>query len=268
MKKLNYKITGNIFFIKLIIFCLCGCRANEAPPAGFIKNPQYMYKDPFLPFHRAWIRKDFNLNAYNKIIIYPVNMNYLKAPETVGKLNFHNYNNYLERNKKHLAEFTRKAIINAFNKIPGNRFEVVNYRGYGTLVLKIAVVDFVPTKSVMNSAGTGLMFIPITSIPLTVAFGLITLPLKAALRGTTDSGFEASVAIEAVICESVTKKVMVAFADRVSAPAAIFHVDDYSYWAHVENIINRWAVQIVTLMNRKSIKTKIEGQPKFLFKPW
>ena len=263
------KLFCNIVNIMLIIFILnlSGCKAVEAEPAGFIKNSNYMYKDPTLPFHKVWIRRNLNLKSYSRIIINPINMSYLQEAGTLGKINFYNYDSNLEENKKYLAKHTQEALIEAFRYTAGNRFKVTNRRGYGTLVFKMAIVAFVPNKSVVNSVGTGLLFVPIVSIPLTLVFGLISLPIKAVMRATSDSGFEASIAIEAVICDSVTNKVLIAFADRVSAPASIFHIHDYHYWAHIDRIIQKWGVQIVQLLNRKSNET-IEEHPPFVFTPW
>ena len=268
-------IKNNKYFSYLVNFMLIvyilnftGCKATEAEPAGYIKNPRYMYNDPTLPFHKVWIRRGFKLNNYNKIMINPINMNYLMDVGKFSKVNFYNYENNMEENKNHLAQFTQQAMVNAFRYTAENRFKLVNRRGYGTLVLKMAIVSFVPNKSVINSVGTGLLFVPIVSIPLTLVFGLISLPIKATLRATSDSGFEASIAIEAVLCDSVTNKVLVAFADRVSAPASIIHLHDYHYWAHIEEIIEKWGIQIVQLMNRKSKNQIIEGHDSFVFIPW
>jgi hypothetical protein len=268
-KKIRKIISLFISIIFLLsILNLTGCKATEAEPAGYIKNPGYMYKDPTLPFHKVWIRRNFNLRNYNKIMINPINMNYLQEAGKLSKFNFYNYDANLEENKKYLAQYTQQALINAFRYTADNRFKLTNRRGYGTLVLKMAIVSFIPNKSVVNSVGTGLLFVPIVSIPLTIIFGLIALPVKATLRATTDSGFEASIAIEAVLCDSVTNKVLVAFADRVSAPASIIHLHDYHYWAHLEEIIQNWGVQIVQLMNRERKNQKIKGHDNFVFKPW
>ena len=264
------KTKNNITNLILVLLSLniAGCKATEAKPAGFIKNQNYMYKDPTLPFHRVWIRKGLNLNNYRRVMISPVNFNYLQDPGFVSKMNFHGYQTNLNENKQHLSAYIQQSLIKAFQNTKGNRFYVANRKGYGTIDIKIAVIRFVPTKSVINSATTAATFIPIFSIPMTIITGVILLPIKAVIRGTTDSGFESSAAVEVMLCDSVTNKVLVAFADRVSAPATIINIDDYSYWTYLHEIINKWSLQMVQLLNRKSKYHKIEGHSTFAIEPW
>jgi hypothetical protein len=261
---LNFILIG-CFFVSLM--GLQGCKATEAQSSGFLKNHKYMHNNPNLPFHKIWVRKNLNLRKYNKIMIKPINMNYLLEVGEVGKFNFKNYKRRLDENKEYLAKYFRNSLRNSFAYSSVNRFKVTNKRAHGTLVLHIAIVEFIPTKAVVNSATSAFMFVPIVSIPLTLAFAAIMLPIRTAIKGTTDSGFESSIAFEAAIYDSVTKKVLVAFADRESQPASFLHLNDYSYFSYIDKIMNDWSLQIVQTLNRRG-NEEIEDSSAFVFAPW
>jgi hypothetical protein len=265
-----YRSTGIKFLYRLIIFLifllLVSCRATEAPSAGFIQNEQYLYKDPTLPFQKVWIRKGINLNLYRRILIDPINMNYLMKPSFVEALNFKGYDSNLHANKKYISEYMRKMLLNAFMQHIDNRFAVTNLRDYGTLELKMAVVNFVPSKPVINTVSTSLMFVPLISIPVMILKTLILLPVNVALSCFTDSGFRSSIAFEAVICDAATGRVLIAFADREKAPGTILNLKDYSYWGYINSISHSWAEEIVQMLNRRNGEV-VEGMSTVEFSP-
>ena len=65
----------------------------------------------------------------------------------------------------------------------------------------------------------------------------------------------------------MTGKVLVAYADRESQKASLVNIKDYTYFAHIREIINEWAQQTVRMLNRKS-NEKIKASPNFVLTPW
>jgi hypothetical protein len=255
-----------LIIIISIFLLLISCKAVKAPDAGFIKNPERMYEDPNLPFHKVWFYRYFNLMNYSRIIINPVKLRYLLAQGDVESQNIRNYLEYKDKDDKYAADYFRNTLINAFNSMPDNRFKVVNSRGYGTLMLDIAIVEIVPTKVSMNSVSGVLMFVPFGPVFLSAAFTLISLPIKAALGGMFESGFKSYIAFEAVLKDAMTGKVLAAYADRESQKATLISFKDYTYFAHIRGIIDEWGQQTVRMLNRKGNET-IEDSPTFVFSP-
>ena len=269
-----YYLSNFIFYIKRIsnvgivflLLILTSCKAVEAPNAGFIKHPERMYKDPSLPFHKVWFYRYFNLMNYSRIIINPVKLQYLQEQAEVASLNARNFLNYKESDDRYAAHYFRNTFINAFNLTADNRFKVVCNRGYGTLVLDIAIVEIVPTKVSMNSVSGVLMFVPFGSVLLSAAFSLISLPIKTLISGTSESGFKSYIAFEAVLKDAMTGEVLAAYADRETQKATFVSFRDYTYFAHIRGIIDDWAQQTVAMLNRKS-NEKVKDSPAFIFSP-
>ena len=181
-------------------------------------------------------------------------------------MNVRNYLEYKDKDDKYAADYFRNTFINAFNSMPDNRFKVVNRRGYGTLMLDIAIVEIVPTKVSMNSVSGALMFVPLGPVLLGAVFSLIALPIKVALSGSFESGFKSYIAFEAVLKDAMTGKVLAAYADRETQKATLISFKDYTYFAHIRGIIDEWAKQTVRMLNRKG-NEKIEDSPAFIFSP-
>ena len=226
-----------------------------------------MREDPNLPFKKVWFHQYFNIMNYNRIIINPVKLRYLLTQTKLERQNVRNYLNYKEDDDRYVADYFRKSFINAFKTVKGNRFKVVNKRGYGTLVLCIGIVEIVPTKVAVNSVSGALMFVPFGSVLLSAAFSAVMLPIKTLIGGTTESGLKSYIAFEAVLKDSMTDKVLATYADRESQQAALFSFKDYSYFSHIRGIIDIWAKQTVLMLNRKNNNTKIEDSDAFTLNP-
>ena len=270
MKKLSKLIlytkkTSNVI-ITFLFLALISCKAVEAPDSGFIKHPERMHKDPSLPFHKVWFYRYFNLMNYSRIIISPVKLHYMFTQSKVEGMNVRNYLDYKDTDDKYAADYFRNSFIEAFNSMPENRFKVVNNRGYGTLMLDVAIVEIVPTKVSMNSVSGALMFVPFGGILMSAAFSLISLPIKAVLGGVFESGFKSYIAFEAVLKDAMTGKVLASYSDRETQQAALFSFKDYTYFAHIRGIIDEWAHQTVRMLNRKHGE-RIENSSAFTFNP-
>jgi len=260
------KILFNAFLLFITLFFI-SCKAVEAPSAGFIKNPEVMYKDPMLPFHKVWFYKYLNLLNYNRIIIKPIKLRYLNESGDIERLNARYYMGYTKKDEDYVVKYMREEFIRKFKAVPNNRFKVVNNRGYGTLVLEMAIVELVPTKAELNAAGDAFVFVPIGPIPLSILITLITLPIKTVLGGVFESGFKSHIAFEGVVRDSMTNKIILAYADREAEKASLVNVKDYTYFAHVRSIISEWALQTVKMLNRTN-NDKIEDSSAFVFQPW
>ena len=251
-----------LFLILLLLIFLFGCKAVPAKHSGFIKNPEIMYNDETLPFQKIWVNRYFRFNNYKEVVIKPVIVKYMLEQGKVEQQNFRNYLGYKSEDEKYIAQYTQRTLIKAFSFSDNNRFKISQHRGFGILSLEIALVEVVPAKVSYNTANTIFTFIPINLL-----FSLISYPIRVIFSGTTDMGMKASVAFEAVIKDSVTGKVLMAFADREVQKASLVHVNDYRYFSHIEEIIDEWAVQTVKMFNRVGNEEIIDSSAIDI-KPW
>jgi hypothetical protein len=89
-------------------------------------------------------------------------------------------------------------------------------------------------------------------------FGLILAPAKMGAKAATDSPTMASVAIEGVIRDSMTKEVVATFTDREKQDVALFNTKDFSSYGNVEDIVDEWARIFVECLEKKPFQT---GKP-------
>ena len=111
------------------------------------------------------------------------------------------------------------------------------------------------------------MFVPFGPLFLSMVLSLASLPAKAAIGGAFESGFKSYIAFEARFRDAITGKVLITYADRETQKTAFVSFKDYTYFAHIREIIDEWAQQTVKMLNRQAGK-KIEDSPVFVFSPW
>ena len=214
-----------------------GCKAEPAKPSGFIKNDSIMSKDENLPFHRAWYDKDADWDRYNKVIVAEINTSYLAKATWWDSLSMAWDR---EEDTRHIAEYMKTKMEEAFEKKENNRFSVIKsgMPGTGTLVLEMALVELAPTKATVNAAGL-------------------------LVGATIDHGM---VAIEGRIRDSVSGRIIAAFADREQGKSGP-SMHNYNWYGHAEKVIDDWAGQIVTASNT-NFSQYIKDTEALALEPW
>ena len=215
---------------------LAGCKAAPAPPAGFIQNHEIMTKDQKSPFHRVWYDTNVDLNDYERILIAPVNTNYLTQADWWQSITFAANR---RKDSQRIADYTWTKVCGAFDSDPDKRFEAAYTRGPRTLVLEIALVQLVPTKIWLNAIGT--------VFAMSVDYG--------------------SVAMEARVRDGATGKVIATFADREQGKSSLISIANLTWYSHARHIIDDWAKQMVEVIKTGGLEN-VADSPAFTLRPW
>ncbi len=228
MKKIKIKLSAILSL--LLLFLLVAC-STPAPNAGFIKHPERLSKPSTLAFHKAWTKPDVNFRNYDKIIIAPINTQYLLKSEWVLKARNDNKKiKMISNDINDLATYTHRSIIESFKKDPKKRFQVVNYaRRTNTLILEMALIEATPSNTTLGA----LEVIPYPA-------------LKVAGKITNDS----SIAFEARLRDAGTKEVIATYADRETRDVRIIDTRQLTTFGAVKSVADDWARQFVEIANK------------------
>lgn len=215
-----------------------GCKSTEAPPSGFIDQPELMTHNPSTPFARSYWNKKYDPNAYDELLVAPVNTQYVMAQSIWEKANVVNVSQeQVQKDIRAMAEYTRQSFVRAGTDDPRKRFKVVDTAGPKTLILELALVQIVPSKAAMNALGY------VTWIPAAVTAG------GSMATDSQDTG-KGVVAIEGRIRDGGTGEIIGMFADRERPKTAIVDIKSLNWWAPAKAIIDEWSKQLVALANR------------------
>ena len=219
-----------------IIPIIAGCKADPAKPAGFIRNNTIMAKDDNLPFHRVWYDKNVDWPGYDKVIVAPVNTDYLAKATWWDAISLAWDR---EKDTRQIADYMKTRLQQAFEKKEDNRFSVTTSPGPGTLMLEMALVELAPTKACLNAAGL--------LIGLTIDHGMV--------------------AFEARLKDSSSGRVIATFADREQGKTSLVSVTDYTWFGHAEKVIDDWAEQTVVVLNA-NFSRYIDDSETLTLEPW
>ena len=210
----------SVLLTALFLAALTGCKAMPAPNAGFILERPEAKKPPDLPFHSAWFKPDLDLNAYDKIMIAPVDTKHLMVSNVILEKGTGNRPSQITE----LAGYAQHAFRSAFRNDPTRHFQVVDKRGPRTLNLEIAITEMVATRPGFNAVSYFFIFRPVQT---------------------------ASVAMEGRIRDAKSGNVLVTFSDKENAKISPIHVNDFNRLGHAEAAFDEWASQLVSVLNRK-----------------
>lgn len=222
--------------------------AKPAPDAGFLADPGRMAeRENRFPFQRYWCSWD-ELAGFRRIEVAPVDTRHIEdmawwkalTPEARADL---------EKDVPGMADRMRKAFEKAIREDQKKRFELADEAGPATARLELALVEMVPSKVFLKAATkVGGFFIP--GVGLLGMFG------------------SASAAMEGRIRDTATGKVVCMFADREKARASLIHVQDYTWYGNVYEIMDEWAKDFVEIAGADHpVEEVTDGRP-FTLKPW
>ena len=229
---------------------VAACKTDPAADSGFLENPELMagHRER-APFDRAWVKPGFSKSAYTGLIISEVDTRFLLANSGWSAAN--PASETLDSSARELARFTRNAFLNAFRQDPKRRFEIALRPGVGVAVLDLAIVELVPSKSVIGALGLVAPFVRAPAVAV----------------GSKVAGGNPCVAIEGRLRDSVTGEVLAMFADREEPPFRIIDAKAVTWYGDAQDSIETWAKQLVELGNTSSAH-KVGDAPNFTLKPW
>jgi hypothetical protein len=244
-----------------LLLCACfllasfGCRAKPAPDAGFLDNPKLMTASKDVPFNRAWSNPNYRDKRYTEIYIAPVNTDYVMAQNlwenaTIAAINRED----VQKNVHMLGDYLRNAFIKAAEKDPTKKFKVVDQPGPDTLILEMAIVQLVPSKSELQAASY------VTWIPTAVMVA------GSVVTQSEDQG-KGMIAMEARTRDGGTGEITSMFADREHPPTAIVDLKSLFWWEPAKPICDGWARQFMAMQTNPKGK-KIDEIPNFQLLVW
>jgi hypothetical protein len=255
------KIILIFIFLNGILASCSLLKAREYPDAGFIPNPEVLVEmRERSPFNKGWVfdKEKFQelKSIYDKIVIQPVNTHFA---ELKIKNRYKNEDDAIDQIEaiQEIARYMREKFIAALQNAVVEQEPIpsalkphvfpVDVPGPNTFELELAIVEIVPTDPVINTIGAAAgFFVP--------GGGLIR------YAGT------GSIAIEAIMRDSVTKEVYIMFKDRESDKAAPATIKDFQKYAHIRAIVDDWAEQFAELADSNS-SHKVKDSLPFTLNP-
>jgi hypothetical protein len=237
-----------------------GCRASPAPDAGYLQNTKLLKADKEAPFNRLYVNPAYRDRSYSEVYVAPVNTDYLMAENIWEKAALANVNQAdVRKNAALLAAYLRNAFIKACQNDPNHKFKPVDKPGSKTLILEMAIVQLVPSKSELQALG----LVPVGY------FGLISEGVMVGgslLTHSEDQG-KGVIAIEARTRDGSSGEIVSMFADREHPPTALLDIKALFWWESAKPICDGWARQFVELANHPK-GGKIREIPNFQLLVW
>ncbi|MDP9174643.1 MAG: DUF3313 domain-containing protein [Planctomycetota bacterium] len=227
-----------IAFIALVSLAgiFAGCKAEPAPNSGFLAKPQLMKSIDRLPFDRTYLDPKFSVKNYDKIMVAPVNLDYLMPQNLWEQASVVNLSGEVEEEIFQVGQYTHQAFVEAARNDPRRHFRVVYESGPRTLVLETALTQLVPSKSLLNAA----------ELVFWEAY-VVAFAGQAAFQ--SEAGSSGVVAIEGVLRDAQTGQIVAMFADRERPKDAIINFRALAWWEPNRRVIDDWAAQLIEVLN-------------------
>ena len=198
-------------------------RHDAAELTDFLPGKERLVRQPdTFPVHYTWMDTNAVMKAdYKNVYVAPFDLSYLRKGN--GYDEWRNKVSGLDGAITELGEYGRKAFIQAFKdrKIP----VIDDPKTPHTAVFEFAITGFVPTRAEIEVVGTiGSFFCPVPGV------GLVADCLSAG-----------SLAIECRVRDSMTKEVVLMFADAEGEPQALLQFAKYTYTAAAKINLKRIA---------------------------
>jgi hypothetical protein len=239
---------------------LVGCRAKAAPDSGFLQDPKLMRSDNDVPFNRIYVNPKFKDKTFTEVYAAPVNTDYVMAQNIWEMATLANVSkDDVRKNVDLLANYLRNAFIKEFQNDPKKRFRLVDKPGPDTLVLELAIVQLVPSKSELQAVS----LVPVGFVGL---IGTGVMAGGSAVTHSEDQG-KGVIAMEGRTRDGASGEVVCMFADREHPPTAVVDIKALFWWESAKPICDRWAKQFVEFQTSPP-GTKIKEMPNFQLLVW
>jgi len=189
-----------------------------------------------------------------------VNTDYVMAQNIWEKATLANVSkDDVRKNVDLLANYMRNAFIKEFQNDPKKRFRVVDKPGQDTLILEMAIVQLVPSKSELQA----LSLVPVGFVGM---IGTGVMAGGSAVTHSEDQG-KGVIAIEGRTRDGASGEVICMFADRQHPPTAILDIKALFWWEPAKPICDGWAKQFVEFETSPP-GTTIKNMSNFQFLVW
>lgn len=246
------KSVGSVLLLSVASACSI-FQTDEAPPAGYIKEPEKLSPWPeraaFL--QKIWFADREKLystrSRFKKICFRPTRTDFLMKRGWWSELNSVDSEGY-QQSVNDFARYLDQALADAVNNDPQHRFELTTEPDASTVVYEFALTELVLTKVHMNIAGTALGAL----IP---GGGLVSASAKG------------SVAVEVAAYDGADSALLLTWIDRKVDQESLFSFRDFSQLGHQRRVADEWAHDLVEVWNTPATH-KVEGLSSFTLSPF
>ena len=239
---LSRRLWLRVLAVGCIVGLTTGChlvyeitRAAPAPNTAFLPNPGRMQDQPVeAAFQRRWIAPHVDWQRYRKVIVAPVNIDYMLRQGWWERQSYTEKLGFYHDDCRRIANYMQKVFRDDLITNQEHRYLVTEVPGPDTLRLELAIVELVPTKAVLNG------------IEKTVGMAL---PMVVSTAMTPLSNLnEGSIAMEGKVVDSQTGRVLAMFADRERAEAAALDLAGFTPYGQSELVIRNWGTEFIRIV--------------------
>jgi hypothetical protein len=215
-------------------------RADPPPESALLPGaPRLVEQSPKFPFREMWIDKNTDLHKYKKIMIEPVNTDFLMGLSEWNKFGTQGVAENIKSDSVEIAKYMELSFINAVLYDTKNRFKMTDSVGHDTIKLELALIQLVPSKAGFNVVEN--------------VVGFVVWPV--AFLTVFNSG---SVAFEGIFRDSQTDKIICIIADRETDELALLNIPSFTYYGNAKYFIDKWSTQFINFMNAEDY-TKLKA---------
>jgi hypothetical protein len=200
-----------VFFSLLLVMGCAGKTPKDMPQSGFLTDYSGFHFDPMEAADWIYVNIETDFKAYDKLMIHHVTY-FLKEDSE--------YRGIQSDQLNELTEIIHSALLMALSDV----YTITDKAGKGTMRLRLAVTDLVPSKPV---AGT------VTTV---ISSFMGQDSLKEEVKEYIDTK---SISIEAELLDSLTNERLAAVIDQKVAQK--HRVDKSAQkWGHAKNMFEQW----------------------------
>ncbi len=246
-------------FSGLVFVAILGGCASEPPAKQVFIPPEYaamMQRVSRETQRKSWGEPKL-IPKYNKIEVAVI-----VSPKQLQASKWANTNLFVnDKNKKQelneLAVYAANSFKKAFAK--STRFKLVDKPGSKTLALEFAIVEAIPNKPILGA---------VSNITNLTPIGAILSPIKLANRSSSSSSTGGMIAMETILRDSKTGKIIAVVADREKGKTAYFNTKDFTVYGGAREVIDMWTGQFVKVLDyiqKTGERPDYESKSKFVF---
>lgn len=222
--------------ILVLAFFIGGCsvlKASSPETSDFLPYPHRLVEgDKRFPFAATWVLEKDSLEPIQQkrkyVVVMPVITEFAE-PKLLMLARSERAKKERQEELQEIARFMQASFEGALDQSPKSIFKPAKEVSRESYVLQVAITDIKPTDPAVNTLGTAAgFFLP--------GGGLI----KLAGQG--------GIAIEGIVRDGETKRVIMQFKDREIDKSAPITVKDFQEYAHIREAIVDWAIQYAAVM--------------------
>ncbi len=218
---------------------LCSCesayevmRADLMQPTTFLPDHDLLREQKAsFPFRLMWRDTETDWFKYAKFKFEPVDASQLSEASWWEKITQGNATK-MKQDIPELSAYMRSSFARSLKAASNYQLHETDSIDERTAVVRLAIVQLVPTKAFFNAVGTTVgFFIP-----------------GASFANMANAG---SIAMECKVFDGKTGKLILMLSDREKDETAIIDINSYTWYGHAKEIIDGWAKGFAELAVKK-----------------